>query len=439
MTRRILVIEDDAPLRAFVRTVLSGEGHGVDEAPDGETGLAKLAALPYDLVITDMRMPGKSGLEVLREGRNVSPTTAWVVMTAHGSVDNAVEAMKAGAADYLTKPFRSPDELRGVVARVLREGASGEETSGEGLSGRLPPEELIFAGEGMDRVRELVRQVAGTPATVLLQGESGTGKEVMARYIHETSPRRTAPYVAVNCAALAESLLESELFGHEKGAFTGAAATRKGRFESADSGTLFLDEMGEIGASVQVKLLRVIQEREVERVGGNEPIPIDVRLVAATNRDLRSSVDDGTFRRDLFYRLNVFPIRLPSLSARPGAIVPMAGHFSRRAAAAFGKAPPSISPAATAALLGHRWPGNIRELQNVIERAVIVSSGVIDPAHLDLEAIAGESQAGGILRAQERETIARILREEGGNRRRTAERLGISLRTLQYRIREFGL
>ncbi len=439
MTRRILVIEDDAPLRAFVRTVLSGEGHGVDEAPDGEAGLAKLAALPYDLVVTDMRMPGRSGLDVLREGRNLSPSTRWVVMTAHGSVDNAVEAMKAGAADYLTKPFRSPDDLRGVVARVLGE-ADAEREAADGRSpGRLPPEELIFAGEGMDRVRELVGQVAPTTASVLLTGESGTGKEVLARSSTGPAPAGSVRSSPSTAPPWPRRCWRANSSATRRAPSPGPRQHARGVSRRPTAAPCLLDEMGEIGEAVQVKLLRVIQEREVERVGGNTPLPVDVRLIAATNRDLRAAVETGTFRRDLFYRLNVFPIRLPPLSARRAAILPLAEHFARRAASAFGKAPPEISPAAAQALLAHRWPGNIRELQNVIERAVIVSPGLIEPAHLDLEAAPAEPGDGGILRSQERETIARILREEGGNRRRTAERLGISLRTLQYRIREFGL
>jgi transcriptional regulator with GAF, ATPase, and Fis domain len=291
----------------------------------------------------------------------------------------------------------------------------------------------------MEALRSPVREVASTTATVLLTGASGTGKEVIARVIHAWSPRRERPFVPVHCASLAESLLESELFGHERGAFTGATAARKGRFEMAEGGTLFLDEAGEIAPAVQVKLLRVLQERVVERVGGGRPVPVDVRVIAATNRDLRAMVAEGTFREDLYYRINVFPLRLPSLAERPDAILPLAGHFLARYAARFGKKVDRFSEAAREGLLRYNWPGNIRELQNVVERAVILARGEIDLGDLNLERREPCPPAEGVLKDVERGTIERVLRESGGNRRRAAEALGISLRTLQYRIKEYGL
>jgi DNA-binding NtrC family response regulator len=352
--------------------------------------------------------------------------------------------MRAGASDYLTKPLRDPEELRHVVRRVLREAEAETRISllSEEIGKRFPPEGTVFLGEGMREVHRLVREVAPTTATVLITGESGTGKELVARVIHDLSPRRERPFVPVHCAALPETLLESELFGHERGAFTGAVATRKGRFELAEGGTVFLDEIGDLSPGIQVKLLRVIQERTFERVGGTRTIAVDVRIVAATNRDLKAEVAAGRFREDLYYRLNVFPVVLPSLAGRPDAILPLAEQFATKFAAAFGKEVPRFSDAARSALTGYRWPGNVRELQNVIERAVILSRGEIDAPLLNLAAgtprdagVPGE----GALQASERETIRKVLAEVGGNRKRAAQVLGISLRTLQYRIREYKL
>ncbi|HBO70008.1 MAG TPA: sigma-54-dependent Fis family transcriptional regulator, partial [Deltaproteobacteria bacterium] len=307
MGKSVLIVDDDAPMRSFLSAVLREEGHRVVEAGNGTEGLAKLSAGEFDLVVTDLRMPGLSGLDLLREGKRASPVSNWIIVTAYGSIGSAVEAMKAGASDYLTKPFGSPEELRHVVRRVLREADKEARISllSEELGSRFPPVETIFLGERMEPVHGLVREVAPTPATVLITGASGTGKELVARAIHRLSPRRNAPFVAVHLSSLPEALLESELFGHERGAFTGASAARKGRFELAGGGTLFLDEIGEIAPAVQVKLLRVLQEREIERVGGALPIPVDVRVLAATNRDLRAQVASGRFREDLFYRLNV--------------------------------------------------------------------------------------------------------------------------------------
>jgi transcriptional regulator with GAF, ATPase, and Fis domain len=292
----------------------------------------------------------------------------------------------------------------------------------------------------MGPVRRLVEEVAPTPATVLVAGPSGTGKELVARLIHQLSPRRDGPFVGVHCAALAETLLESELFGHERGAFTGATAMRKGRFELADGGTLFLDEIGDITPAIQVKLLRVLQEKRFERVGGNRAVTVDVRIISATHRDLRSAVAEGRFRDDLYYRLNVFPIALPSLKERSEAILPLAEYFATKFGSSFGKRIPGFTLDAKNALTSYGWPGNIRELQNVIERAVILSAGAIDASLLNLETESDPRDlAEGLLKSNERELIRKTLEETDGNRRKAAEVLGISLRTLQYRIKEFGL
>jgi DNA-binding NtrC family response regulator len=441
MARSILIVDDDELLRSFLSTILQEEGHRVEEAKNGREGLAKMIAGEYDLVITDLKMPVLSGLELLQEGKKQKPEARWIVITAFGSIENAVEAMRAGADDYLTKPFRDPAELRRVIQRVLRE-AQAEQTISflsEELGKQFPPLEMIFLGEKMQQVYRLVKEVAPTPASVLISGPSGTGKELVARVVHQLSPRRAKPFVAVHCAALAETLLESELFGHERGAFTGAVSARKGRFELADGGTIFLDEIGDLPPAVQVKLLRVLQEREFERVGGTQTLAVDVRLVSATNKDLKTEVDGRRFREDLFYRLNVFPIRLPPLAERPEAVLPLSEYFANKFSTSFGKKFSGFTPSAKTALQGYSWPGNIRELQNVIERAAILARGEMDERHLNLEFPPEETPPDGLLRNLERETIQKVLGEVGSNRKKAAQVLGISLRTLQYRIKEYGL
>ena len=442
MGKSILVVDDDRLVRSFISTILKEDGHRVEEAESGRSGLEKFQGADFDLVVTDLRMPDLSGLDLIREGRKLRPESRWIIITAYGSIGNAVEAMKVGASDYLTKPFGSPEELRHVVRRVLREADQEQKLSflSEELGKQYPPSELIFLGKTMGPVRRLVEEVAPTPATVLVAGPSGTGKELVARLIHQLSPRRDGPFVGVHCAALAETLLESELFGHERGAFTGATAMRKGRFELADGGTLFLDEIGDVTPAIQVKLLRVLQEKQFERVGGNRAVSVDVRIISATHRDLRSAVAEGRFRDDLYYRLNVFPIVLPSLKERSEAILPLAEYFAKKFGASFGKKIPGFTEDAKNALASYGWPGNIRELQNVIERAVILSAGTIDASLLNLETESDRRDlAEGLLKSNERELIRKTLEETDGNRRKAAEVLGISLRTLQYRIKEFGL
>jgi DNA-binding NtrC family response regulator len=442
MSKRILIVDDDGPMRSFLCTVLGEEGYKLEEARNGTEGLAKLSASDFDLVVTDLRMPGLSGMDLLREGKKARPEARWIVITAHGSIGSAVEAMRSGASDYLTKPLRDPDELRHVVRRVFREAESERKIHllSEELGRQFPPAETIFLGVKMAQVRKLVQGVAPSETTVLITGQSGTGKELIARMVHNLSSRREGSFIPVHCAALAENLLESELFGHERGAFTGAVATRKGRFELADGGTIFLDEVGEIPPAVQVKLLRVLQEREFERVGGTRSISVDVRIIAATNRDLKEEVAAGRCREDLYYRLNVFPIPLPPLADRREAILPLADYFLKKFVVASGKTIDRFTAEARTAMENYHWPGNVRELQNVVERAVILAQGEIDARHLNLEQRGAPIVSdGSILKVNERETIGKILAEVGGNRKRAAQILGISLRTLQYRIKEFGL
>ncbi len=442
MGNSILIVDDDPLMRSFIGTVLKEEGYHTEEAGNGRQGLAKFLAGEFDVVITDLRMPDLSGMDLMREGKKEKPDVRWIILTAFGSIGNAVEAIKAGASDYLTKPLHNPHDLRHVIRRVLREMEAERTISllSEELGKQFPPIEMILLGEKMKAVGRLVREVAPTPATVLITGPSGTGKELIARILHQWSPRKERPFVAVHCAALAESVLESELFGHERGAFTGAVAMRKGRFELADGGTLFLDEIGEVSPAVQVKLLRVLQERELERVGGTKPLSIDVRVIAATNKDLKAEIASGRLREDLFYRLNVFPITLPPLAERQEAILPLADFFVAKFARAFNKKTAGFTTQAQSALLEYAWPGNIRELQNIIERAVILASGEIDAHHLNLESILeAPSSPEGLLKMNEMETIRKVLSEAGGNRKKAAQILGISLRTLQYRIKEYGL
>ena len=442
MAQSILIVEDDELMRSFLTQFLKEEGYRVAAAEDGKEGLAKVLSGDFDLVISDLRIPKLPGLELLREGRKEKPQIRWIVITAFGSISNAVEAMKAGASDYLTKPFRDPEELRHVIRRVLKE-AEAEQTISllsEEIGRQFPPLEMIFFGEKMEEIQRLVQEVAPTPASVLISGPSGTGKELVARVIHRLSLRKEKPFIAVQCAALTDTLLESELFGHERGAFTGAISTRKGRFELADGGTIFLDEVGEITPSVQVKLLRVLQEREFERVGGNTPISVNLRIISATNRDLKEEVSQRRFREDLFYRINVFPLNLPPLIDRQEAIIPLAEYFARKFSLTLGKKITDFSPEAKSLLLSYPWPGNIRELQNVIERAVILSKGRIELQHLNIDPLEDPNSTGtGLLQANERELIHKVLSETGGNRKQAALILGISLRTLQYRIKEYGL
>jgi two-component system response regulator AtoC len=453
---RILVADDEEGVRSFLAEALEYEGHAVTTAADGEEAARLLAKQGVDLLLTDLKMPKLDGLSLLRKVREEQPDVEVIVLTAVGSVESAVAAMKAGAFEYLTKPVSSPAELRLTVARALERRsllnwkAETKHTAGEVV--------LSWGAPAMNPVVEALRKVAPTHATVLLMGESGTGKEVAARALHQQSERADGPFVAVNCAALTETLLESELFGHEKGAFTGAVAQRRGRIELAQGGTFFLDEVGELKAELQAKLLRVLQERRFERVGGTRTLEADVRWVAATNRDLKAMMARGEFREDLYHRLAVFPIRLPPLRERREDLRPLAELLLRRIGEELGRPGLRLSAEAAERLVAFPWPGNVRELRNALERAAILADGpVVEARHLWLEdptGAAGTPPAGAApvaapgdgarvpdttLEALERMAIEQAIALEGGNRKRAAQRLGIGLRTLYDKLRRYGM
>ena len=444
---RILVADDEAGLREFIVDSLELDEHTVVAAKDGREAAKILDERGFDLVLTDLKMPGLDGMGLLRKVRAEQPEVEVIVMTAHGTVDNAVEAMKLGAFEYLQKPISGPDELRLLVARALerrglKDRVDGAERSTDLGSSSGPP--LTYGDPAMDPAVEAIEKVARTNATVLLLGESGTGKEVAARAIHFQSPRATKPFMAINCAALSEQLLESELFGHEKGAFTGATERKRGRLELSDGGTFFLDEVGELKPELQAKLLRVLQERRFERVGGSRTLEVDVRWIAATNRDLRSMIDQGAFREDLYHRLAVFPIKLPPLRDRPADLLPLAKYLLERIARDLKRPMPKLTASAEKRLLGAAWRGNVRELANTLERAAILADGdAIDAAHIWIEDT-GETKTTKSdvvkpLAELEKDAILQALEVVGGNRRRAAELLGIGERTLYDKLKRYGV
>ncbi|MFL5396234.1 MAG: sigma-54-dependent transcriptional regulator, partial [Myxococcales bacterium] len=374
--QRILVVDDEANARAALRTILSEEGYEISEAADGEEGFARIEEWSPDLVLADVRMPRMNGLALLRKAKETGAEASFIMMTAFASIETAVEAVKAGAENYLVKPLDVSAVLVFIAKalekrQLVREAASLRERVRE----RFRLEGMVGESPELAAVYNVVRQAAPTKATVLILGESGTGKELIAQALHELSPRKDKPFVKVSCAALSETLLESELFGHERGSFTGAVGRKEGRFELADGGTLFLDEIGEISPTVQVKLLRALQTREFERVGGTQTIKVDVRVVAATNRDLGGQAKSGHFREDLFYRLNVVAVTLPPLRNRKGDIPALAAHFIDKYAKNYGKTIEGLAPGTLNALLSHDGPGNVRELENAIERAVVLAQG----------------------------------------------------------------
>ncbi len=443
---RVLVVDDEANARNALAEILRDEGYAVETAADGFKALPKLRDFSPEVVLTDLKMPGMDGVELMGKVREHDQEVGVIIMTAFGAVDTAVQAMREGAADYLTKPLNA-DELLVVLSRTLERFRLRQETRQlrERLEERYSFDNIVGNSPEIQTVFKTVQQVSASRATVLVTGESGTGKELIAAAIHQSSPRKSGPFVKLHCAALAESLLESELFGHERGAFTGADRRREGRFEQANGGTLFLDEIGEITPAVQVKLLRVLQEREFERVGGNQTVQIDVRVIAATNRDLKEMVDKGLFREDLFYRLNVVNLHMPALRHRSSDIAPLADHFMRKYARDNAKQVTKFSDAALARLLSYDWPGNIRELENVIERAVVMThSDMIDTTELPPEMKAADREAPGPqipgwkLADIERYAILKTLEAQGGSTSKAADVLGISVRKIQYKLQEYG-
>ena len=439
MAETILIVDDDPGFRGLLETILTSEGYQAATAGSVREAIRLCEQRQYHLVISDLKLPDGDGLQLLRWLREHSPEAPVIMITAFGTVAGAVEAMKLGAVDYLGKPLSSPDELRLSARRAIEQSqvASEREVLREQESARFGCGTLIADDADMKKVVELARKVAPTNATVLLTGESGTGKELVARCIHNNSPRANRLFVAVNCAALSPALIESELFGHEKGSFTGAIAQHLGRFERAHGGTLFLDEVGELDGNLQAKLLRVLQERTFERVGGSRQISVDVRVIAAANRDLKKMVEENKFRDDLYYRLSTFPIEIPPLRNRPSDIVLLARWFLARAARELRKPELKLSAEAAAVLAAYTWPGNVRELENLMERVAILCDDIIEPD--DLPVTASGPIRPVLFKDIERKAIEDALQANGGNRTRTAKHLGISLRTLQYRLKEYGI
>ena len=447
----ILVVEDGQSQREILRDFLRDEGYPVSEAENGEIALDQLRENYFDLVLTDYKMPGMDGMVLLQAAKQLNPEIDVVVMTAFGTIEAAVRAMKAGASDYIAKPI-DLDELQLLIERIsgrrtiihenkmLRKELRGKEVT---------PDQIIFRSVAMEEVINLVGRVAQSRATVLIQGESGTGKELIARLIHDLSPRAEKPMTIVNCAALPENLLESELFGHEKGAFTGATGTRLGRFEEADGGTLFLDEIGELSNTVQVKLLRFLQEREFQRIGGNRTFQSDVRIISATNRNLEERMKEGLFREDLFYRLNVVGITIPPLRERKEDLIPLMDHFLKRFSAENNRKIKGVSSKARDLLMKYNYPGNVRELENILERAVVIARGdYIETADLPFSAVEGNGSGNrnwkrGTLKDAmaflEQEMVRESMAETGNHQTRAARILGISERMLRYKLKKYGL
>ncbi|MBI2897237.1 MAG: sigma-54-dependent Fis family transcriptional regulator [Deltaproteobacteria bacterium] len=453
--KQILLAEDEANLRRVLGAMLTRDGYEVHTAQDGEQAIAILGQHHIETVITDLRMPKVDGLAVLRHVCKEYDNLPVIMITAHGTVDTAVEALKTGAFDYITKPFER-EEFRAVVAKALRtQDLQRAEVRVAGVEpGRY---RIIGQSPSMMEVYGLLERVADTPSTVLLTGESGTGKELIATALHENSSRRDKPFIRVNCAAIPKDLIESELFGYEKGAFTGAVTSKPGRFELAHGGTLFLDEIGEIPVEMQVKLLRALQESEFERVGGIKTIKVDVRLITATNRDLKQGIGEGSFREDLFYRLNVVNIHLPPLRERTGDIPLLIEHFVRRFNEKLGKKIEGVMPEAMAQLVAHEWPGNIRELENVLERCILfcdtnrigepeLPAEVRQPMDRQAPEALGMDQPTSLkekvreaAERVERELIVRALKQTGNNVTHAARLLKISRKSLQMKMKDFGL
>jgi DNA-binding NtrC family response regulator len=447
----VLIVEDEPKMARLLELNLSEEGYTAHTAPDAEAGLKVLRREKVDLVVTDLKLPGMNGLEFLQAVKRANAATPVIVMTAYGTVETAVEAMKAGASDYVLKPF-AIEELKLIIHKELDVRRLREENRSlrEALGQRYEFRNIIARSARMQEVLATVERVAPTNSTVFLGGESGVGKDLIARAIHEHSRRAAGPFIKINCTAIPESLLESELFGYEKGAFTGAVTSKPGKFELADKGTIFLDEIGDVPAATQVKLLRVLQEREFERLGGTKTLKVDVRVVAATNQDLRAALEQGTFREDLYYRLNVVPINIPPLRERKEDIPYLVDHFIARFARESGKPITGITPPTMQRLMEFHWPGNVRELENIIERALALSTGtVIDVGDIQLDASPSSPSrpsapvaflADGMTLDQfEDEIVKEALRRAGGNKSQAARLLGLSRNALRYRLSKMGV
>src|SRR6202049_381739 len=445
----ILIVEDEARMRRLLELDLAEAGFQTLSAQDAEKGLDFLRREHVDLVLTDLKLPGTSGLDFLHSAKRLHAALPVIVMTAYGSVETAVEAMKAGASDYVLKPF-SLAEMRMAVEKELDVRRLRDENRSlrEALGQRYSYPNVVARSAKMQEVLALVDRVAPTPSTVLLGGESGVGKDLIARVIHERSSRASGPFIKINSTAIPENLLESELFGYEKGPSPGAATTKPGKFELADKGTMFLDEIGDVPPATQVKLLRVLQEREFERLGGTRTVKVDVRLLAATNRDLRAALEQGTFREDLYYRLNVVPIDIPPLRERKQDIPDLVNLFISRCTGDSGKSVNSITPEAMQILVNYHWPGNVRELQNIIERACALAKGTIlkvEDIHLDVRPARAANGTGNFLpegmtlEQWEDEMIRESLRRANGNKSQAARLLGLSRNALRYRLSKIGI
>jgi len=447
MKKRILIVEDEDKLRRIIELQLLDGGYETVKAASAEEALPLIDRA--DLILTDFKLPGMTGLEMLHLIRRSDATVPVVVMTAFGTVENAVEAMKAGAADFLLKPF-SLDHLTAIVNKALEVRNLRDENRRlkEELGRRYQWDNIVGRSRAMQQIFGTILRVAPSRATVLLAGESGVGKDLIARAIHFHSPRKDRPFVKINCTALPENLMESELFGYERGAFTGANTSKPGKFEQADSGTVMLDEIGDVPASIQVKLLRVLQEREIERLGSNKTLHIDVRVIAATNRDLRAALEDGTFREDLYYRLNVVPIEIPPLRQRPEDIPFLAEHFVEQLSPEMGGRVHGITQAGVDKLLSYHWPGNVRELENVIERSIVMALGDrldagdirldmnLRPRHVPGELALPEGMS---LDTFEQELIKNALKKADGNKSHAARLLGLTRNALRYRLTQMGI
>ena len=443
----ILVVDDEEIVRDSLASWLQEDGYRVDTAPDGPTALAKLAQQPYDILLVDLKMPGMDGMQVLAQAKSLQPDAPLIIMTAYATVDTAVQAMKQGAYDYLVKPFE-PEELSLLIGKLTDAQALRRENVllRKALKRQFEFKDMVSKSPKMEAVFQLARTAAKSGSTVLILGESGTGKELLARAIHAESPRRDAPFVGLSCVALTETLLESELFGYEKGAFTGSAGGARGKFEIAAGGTLFLDEIGDISLKLQLDLLRVLDVREFRRVGGSQLVKVDARIIAATNRDLKKLVESGTFREDLYYRLNVIPVTLPPLRERKEDIPLLAEFFLAQFSAEMRKPLEAVSAEALEILMAHDWPGNVRELRNVLERGAVLARGpIITPIELELVQPAsapsplGSPEPADSLKDVERKHIISTLRQHRWNITRSAKALGIDRVTLYSKIKRYQI